>query len=156
MNKLDSSLIASALRDNNWTQIDKPEDCDAVIINTCSVRARAEEKALSAIGRIRHIKKTKPSLTVAVTGCMAQRMGGELLAGGIVDIVCGPAQIPQMPELLAKMIETKTCARTRASGGAQNIATAEKIRSKPTKNQRDMLDDFERTYDSDTDNIPSL
>ncbi len=145
MNKLDSSLIASALRDNNWTQGERPEDCDAVIINTCSVRARAEEKALSAIGRIRHIKKTKPSLTVAVIGCMAQRMGSELLAGGIVDIVCGPAQIPQVPNLLAKTIETKT----------QNIATAEKIRSRPTKNQHDMLDDFERTYDSDTDNIPS-
>jgi tRNA-2-methylthio-N6-dimethylallyladenosine synthase len=72
-------------------------------------------------------------------------MGSELLAGGIVDIVCGPAQIPQVPNLLAKTIETKT----------QNIATAEKIRSKPTQNQRDILDDFERTYDSDTDNIPS-
>jgi len=143
MNKLDSSLVASALRDNNWVQSESPESCDAVIINTCSVRGRAEEKALSAIGRLRHIKKNKPSLAIAVIGCMAQRMGDELLAGG-VDIVCGPAQIPQLPNLLAKTIETKT----------QNIATAENIRSKPTSYQRDMLDDFERAYDSDADNIP--
>jgi tRNA-2-methylthio-N6-dimethylallyladenosine synthase len=149
MNKLDSSLVASALRDNNWAQTDTPENADVVIINTCSVRGRAEEKALSAIGRFRHIKKTKPLLAIAVIGCMAQRMGSELLTAG-VDIVCGPAQIPQMPNLLAETLKTKTCAQ-----GTQNIATAEKIRSKPTQHQRDMLDDFERAYDSDTDNIPA-
>ena len=105
MNKLDSSLVASALRDNNWTQSERPEDCDAVIINTCSVRQHAEERVFSNLGHLKHLKKHRHEIIVAVIGCMAQRLGAELLAYDAVDIVVGPTQIPQIANLITMALD---------------------------------------------------
>ncbi|MHC4532283.1 MAG: tRNA (N6-isopentenyl adenosine(37)-C2)-methylthiotransferase MiaB, partial [Planctomycetota bacterium] len=79
MNKLDSSLVSFALRDAGFGLTDIVKDADAVLINTCSVREHAEQRVLSHLGHLKHIKKQKPGLVVAIIGCMAQRLGAELL-----------------------------------------------------------------------------
>jgi len=78
MNKLDSSLVTSALKDEGYLITDKAVEADIVLINTCSVRGHAEERVYSHLGHLKHLKKNKTGLIVGVIGCMAQRLGNEL------------------------------------------------------------------------------
>ena len=94
MNKLDSGLVTSALKQAGFCLTDSEKKADVVVINTCSVREHAEKKVFSHLGHLKHIRQTRPNLTVAVIGCMAQRLGGKLLDHEAIDIVCGPAQKP--------------------------------------------------------------
>lgn len=143
MNKLDSSLVTSALCEGGYTLTDKAVDADVVLINTCSVREHAEKRVLSNLGHLKHLKKSRPEIIVAVIGCMAQRLGAELLNHDAVDIVAGPGQIPQITTLIENAVEKK-----------QNLpAVTEKIRQKPTDAENRSLDDFELAYDSDKNHI---
>ncbi|MHC5198651.1 MAG: hypothetical protein ACYSO1_00815, partial [Planctomycetota bacterium] len=71
MNKLDSSLVVSALTEQGYELTDKPGEADVIVINTCSVREHAEERVFSHLGHIKPLKKKNPALLVAVIGCMA-------------------------------------------------------------------------------------
>ena len=106
MNKLDTALITAALKEAGFSMEDEAENADIVLINTCSVRQHAEEKVFSHLGNLKHIKRSRPELIVGVIGCMAQRLGGELLDHNVVDIVCGPSQISQLVSLVEKAINT--------------------------------------------------
>jgi len=106
MNKLDAALVASALEAAGFSLIDSANDADVVLINTCSVRDHAEQRVLSHLGHLKHIKKSRPGMMVGVIGCMAQRLGEQLLEHDTVDLVCGPAQIPQIPQLLARALHS--------------------------------------------------
>ena len=86
MNKLDSALVTSALMDAGFTLTETVKEADVVLINTCSVRLHAEQRVLSHLGHLKHIKETRPELIVGVIGCMAQRLGGGLLDHEAVDI----------------------------------------------------------------------
>jgi tRNA-2-methylthio-N6-dimethylallyladenosine synthase len=143
MNKLDSSLVTSALCEGGYRLTDKASDADVVVINTCSVREHAEERVLSNLGHLKHIKKTRPEIIVAVIGCMAQRLGNELLSHEVVDIVAGPGQIPQITSLINNAVETKQ----------KLLAVTEKIRHKPADSENTALDEFELVYDSDKNYI---
>ncbi|MDD5328355.1 MAG: tRNA (N6-isopentenyl adenosine(37)-C2)-methylthiotransferase MiaB [Phycisphaerae bacterium] len=143
MNKLDSELVTAALKNGGFEIIDSEKDADAVLINTCSVRDHAEQRVMSHLGLLKHIKKTKPDMVVGVIGCMAQRLGAELLADKTVDIVCGPGQIPQITELVTKALREKT----------KTIAVTEKIRQKSAED--DALEEFETVSDSDDKRIPN-
>ncbi|MFA5240286.1 MAG: tRNA (N6-isopentenyl adenosine(37)-C2)-methylthiotransferase MiaB [Phycisphaerae bacterium] len=143
MNKLDSELVTAALKNGGFEIIDSEKDADAVLINTCSVRDHAEQRVMSHLGNLKHIKESRPDLVVGVIGCMAQRLGAELLADKTVDIVCGPAQIPQIPELVTKALQEKT----------KTIAVTEKIRQKSAED--DTLEEFEMVSDSDDKRIPN-
>jgi len=105
MNKLDSALVASSLAQVGFTRTDSAKDADVVLINTCSVREHAEQRVFSHLGHLKHIKQSRPQLVVGVIGCMAQRLGEKLLEHDAVNIVCGPAQIPQIAELITNAIE---------------------------------------------------
>ncbi|MHC4221559.1 MAG: tRNA (N6-isopentenyl adenosine(37)-C2)-methylthiotransferase MiaB, partial [Planctomycetota bacterium] len=144
MNKLDTALVTSALKQQGFALCETAEQADVVLINTCSVRQKAERKVLSHLGNLKHIKKSKPGLVVGVIGCMAQRMGEELLEHEAVDIVCGPAQIPQIPELVKQAITEKT----------NTLAVTENICHKPCENEVQVLEDFESVFDSDDKAIP--
>lgn len=135
MNKLDTGLVASALRDAGFRLTEGVKDADAVVINTCSVRQHAEDRVLSNLGHLKHLKQHRPGLVVAVIGCMAQRLGDKLLEHDAVDIVCGPAQIPQLSALIADAIVHKE----------KRLAVTEEIRS-PAVQGDPVLDDFESTY----------
>jgi len=105
MNKLDTALVAAALKDAGFELTEKVKEADVVLINTCSVREHAEQRVFSHLGHLKHIKEARPGLVVGVIGCMAQRLGHKLLDNGTVDIVCGPGQIPNLTELVKAAIE---------------------------------------------------
>ena len=92
MNKLDTALVTSALKEAGFGLTDSIKEADVVLINTCSVRQHAEQRVLSHLGHLKHIKESRPEIIVGIIGCMAQRLGGKLLEHEAVDIVCGPAQ----------------------------------------------------------------
>jgi tRNA-2-methylthio-N6-dimethylallyladenosine synthase len=133
MNKLDSAIIKASLRDAGCQFVDNAKDADVVLINTCSVRDHAEQRVMSHLGNLKHIKETKPDLVVAVIGCMAQRLGDELFKQPAVDIVCGPTQIAEIPRLISEAIQEKKKAS----------AIVEDIR-KSSENQS--LERFESAY----------
>jgi len=143
MNKLDTALITAALKEAGFNLTDNAGEADVVLINTCSVRQHAEQRVLSHLGHLKHIKKVKPDMVVGVIGCMAQRLGAELLARDEVDIVCGPAQIPQITELVTKTLQEKKKA----------LAVTEKIRQESPENQA--LEEFESVYDSNDAQVPA-
>src|SRR3989339_1174354 len=119
MNKLDTSLVASALKQAGFTQTDSVKNTDIVLINTCSVREHAETKVLSHIGHLQNIKEKHPDMVVGIFGCMAQRLGDKLLDNKTVDIVAGPAQIPQLPRLIIDILKLRK----------KTLAVTEKIRT---------------------------
>ncbi|MCK4960650.1 MAG: tRNA (N6-isopentenyl adenosine(37)-C2)-methylthiotransferase MiaB, partial [Planctomycetes bacterium] len=143
MNKLDSSLVTNALKASGFTLVEQSEDADVVLINTCSVREHAEQKVYSHLGHLKYIKESRPGLVVGVIGCMAQRLGAELLEHEAVDIVCGPSQISNISELVQKAISEKV----------PTVSVTEKIRAKADKTVSDKLDDFELAYDTDENYI---
>ena len=143
MNKLDSSLVTSAMKDAGFVLTEKVEDAQVVLINTCSVRRHAEQRVFSHLGNLKHIKKTQPDLIVVVMGCMAQRLGNELLDYPAVDIVVGPTQIPQIPQLVAKAQAKKT----------RPVSVTTKIRKKSSTAEVQALEHLEPGYDSDANYI---
>ncbi|NLW82948.1 MAG: tRNA (N6-isopentenyl adenosine(37)-C2)-methylthiotransferase MiaB [Phycisphaerae bacterium] len=149
MNKLDSSLVTAALAERGFVLTDKATEADAVLINTCSVREHAEDRVLSHLGHLRHLKKTQPQLVVAVIGCMAQRMGETLLAHEAVDVVAGPGQLHEVPELIDKAMADHQ-KRMHVLDNIRQPAASEAIRDISER-----LDAFELAYDSDANHIKS-
>jgi tRNA-2-methylthio-N6-dimethylallyladenosine synthase len=107
MNKLDSAILESALKSKGYEFVDNAKDADVVLLNTCSVRDHAEQRVISHLGHLKHIKESKPDLIVGVIGCMAQRLGDELLKQPAVNIVCGPTQIAETSRLISEAIKEK-------------------------------------------------
>jgi tRNA-2-methylthio-N6-dimethylallyladenosine synthase len=149
MNKLDSSLVVSALTEQGYALTDKATEADVIVINTCSVREHAEQRVFSHLGHIKHLKESRPALLVAVIGCMAQRLGDELLAHEAVDIVAGPAQLHEVPALIKETL----------GDHEKHLSVTEKIREPATNDEiiedSHKLDDFEIAYDSDANHIKS-
>jgi len=142
MNKLDTALVSSALKAAGFELTNSVKEADAVLINTCSVREHAEQRVLSHLGHLKHIKESRPELVVGVIGCMAQRLGKQLLKDKTVDIVCGPGQIPQIVTLVREALD----------GNKKTLSITEKIRQKP--NEDNTLDDFESAYGIEDKEIP--
>ena len=142
MNKLDTALVGSALKDGGFSITESVKEADAVLINTCSVREHAEQRVFSHLGHLKHIKESRPALVVGVIGCMAQRLGKQLLEDKTVDIVCGPGQIPQIVTLVREALD----------GNKKTLSITEKIRQKP--NEDNTLDDFESAYGIEDKEIP--
>lgn len=149
MNKLDSSLLAAALTEKGWEMTDSASEADVVVINTCSVRDHAEQRVLSHLGHLQHLKKSRPHLLVAVIGCMAQRLGSRLLEHPTVDIAAGPEQLHQVPQLIQEALGDRR----------KHLAVTEAIRRPAGTKERlelnEELDEFERTYDSDRNHLKS-
>ena len=145
MNKLDTSLITSALTDAGFDLTRSVKEADVVLLNTCSVREHAEQRVLSHLGHLKHIKKSRPDMVVGVIGCMAQRLGDKLLEHEAVNIVCGPTQIPQIADLLKQAFEKNE----------KRLAITEKILQKTSENQNQTLERFESTYGIEDKQIPS-
>lgn len=91
MNEYDSNLIAQQLEDNNAEACDKVEDADIVVVNTCSVREKAEDTAYKSLAQLAALKKKKPDMQIAVVGCMAKNKGKQITGDlSHVDYVLGP------------------------------------------------------------------
>lgn len=101
MNHSDSEVVASILAGEGYAVSDTPEGADLVLLNTCSIREKAEYTVLQRINEMKHYKQAKPDLKVGVLGCMAERMRGELLEQKkVVDLVVGPDAYRSLPALL--------------------------------------------------------
>ncbi len=142
MNKLDTNLVVNSFIQSGFELTDQPAATDIVLINTCSVRRHAEERVLSLLGHLKHIKKTQPGIIVAVFGCMAQRLKEDLLSHEAVNIVCGPLQIPELVNLVNNDIP-------------KQVAISDNIRHKPLLQDSERLDAFECAYDTAEDNLPA-
>lgn len=108
MNELDSELVAGALTGLGYRFTAIADEADIVLYNTCSVRERAEQKVWSRLGEMKHRKNDQPDLVVGVLGCMAERDGTDLITRmPVVDLMCGPAELDKLPELLDNAVRTK-------------------------------------------------
>jgi tRNA-2-methylthio-N6-dimethylallyladenosine synthase len=103
MNVRDSDAAAALLIRHGWRRGEEAE-ADVVLVNTCSVRGKAEDKALGKLGLLVASKRGRPALRVAALGCMAQRLGDALLhrVPGL-DLAVGPRALPRLPALLERV-----------------------------------------------------
>lgn len=103
MNEYDSDKMADVLRTSGaMVTTDTPEEADVILLNTCSIREKAEEKVFSDLGRIRALKQAKPELLIGVGGCVASQEGEAIIKRApFVDIVFGPQTLHRLPELIA-------------------------------------------------------
>jgi len=101
MNAHDSDRMAEALKAHGWSAARHRDEADLIVINTCSVREKAEQKLRSEIGRLASLKARNPGLVLAVSGCVAQQEGEKLLAfAPHLDLVIGPDNIAELPALV--------------------------------------------------------
>ena len=102
MNEYDSDKIADVLRAaDGMERTEHPEEADLIVFNTCSVREKAQEKVFADLGRVRHLKRAKPGLMIAVGGCVASQEGGAIVERSpFVDVVFGPQTLHRLPQLL--------------------------------------------------------
>jgi tRNA-2-methylthio-N6-dimethylallyladenosine synthase len=103
MNEHDSEQMLALLKGCGYQETRHPEEADVILVNTCTVRAKPEQKAYSLIGRFHRLKENNPAMIVGIAGCVAQQ-GGEHLLTGIpnLDFVLGPGKIHRLPEILSE------------------------------------------------------
>ncbi len=105
MNEYDSDRLRNAL---DAEATDKPEKADIIIINTCAIREKADQKAFSSLGKYKHLKKRNPDLILGISGCVAQLYGDKLLNKiPHLDFVLGPRAIPRLPDLISRIEREK-------------------------------------------------
>jgi len=101
MNLADSSTLISALATRGFRRVESTADADLIILNTCSVREKAEQRVIGRLGELSHLKKQKPWVRIAVVGCMAQRLGSDLMEQvPHVDYVLGTHRVFELPDVI--------------------------------------------------------
>jgi len=101
MNEYDSDLLARSLMHEGYSPVDDPSKADIILINTCAVRAKPEQKAASILGRMSILKKKNPELILGIMGCLAQQEGADFLKKfPQLDLVLGPRELDRMPGIL--------------------------------------------------------
>jgi len=104
MNEYDSERVAGLLRRQQYELTDRPEEADLILLNTCAIREKAEEKVFSQLGSLKHLKRARPDLIIGVMGCMAQLQQGKILTRApYVDLVFGSPAIARVGELVARV-----------------------------------------------------
>ncbi|MEN3367104.1 MAG: tRNA-2-methylthio-N6-dimethylallyladenosine synthase [Burkholderiales bacterium] len=108
MNEYDSDKMADVLNaSEGLIKTDTPEDADVILLNTCSVREKAQEKVFSDLGRLRELKIAKPDLVIGVGGCVASQEGAAIIKRApYVDVVFGPQTLHRLPELISQRRST--------------------------------------------------
>ncbi|MCB1677421.1 MAG: tRNA (N6-isopentenyl adenosine(37)-C2)-methylthiotransferase MiaB [Halioglobus sp.] len=104
MNEYDSSRIRDLLQQSHGlVPTDDPEDADVLLLNTCSIREKAQEKVFHQLGRWRRLKSRKPDLLIGVGGCVASQEGAEIgRRAPYVDLVFGPQTLHRLPQMMAQ------------------------------------------------------
>ncbi|HLV20568.1 MAG TPA: tRNA (N6-isopentenyl adenosine(37)-C2)-methylthiotransferase MiaB [Polyangiaceae bacterium] len=104
MNQHDSERLGEVLSRAGYARASSPEQADVIVLNTCSVREKAEQKLRSEVGRLGLLKRERPELLIGVAGCVAQQEGERLLRKlPQIDVIVGPDNIPELPGLLAEL-----------------------------------------------------
>ena len=102
MNEYDSDKMADVLRESHGYELtDVPDDADLLLVNTCSIREKAQEKVFSELGRWRALKEKNPAVKIGVGGCVASQEGeGIIKRAPFVDVVFGPQTLHRLPQLI--------------------------------------------------------
>jgi tRNA-2-methylthio-N6-dimethylallyladenosine synthase len=102
MNEYDSSRMRDMLQDSHdMVPTDNPEDADVLLLNTCSIREKAQEKVFHQLGRWKKLKQKNPDLIIGVGGCVASQEGAEIgRRAPYVDLVFGPQTLHRLPEMM--------------------------------------------------------
>ena len=102
MNEYDSNRMADALRESHGLEVtDSPDDADVILLNTCSIREKAQEKVFSELGRLRPLKEKNPELVIGVGGCVASQEGEAIQKRApYVDMVFGPQTLHRLPTMV--------------------------------------------------------
>ena len=105
MNEYDSAKMADVLVEQfGAVPAERPDDADILLLNTCSIREKAQEKVFSLLGRWRHLKAEKPHAIIGVGGCVASQEGEALLKRApFVDVVFGPQTLHRLPEMITQV-----------------------------------------------------
>ncbi|BEI36056.1 tRNA (N6-isopentenyl adenosine(37)-C2)-methylthiotransferase MiaB [Polynucleobacter sp. HIN6] len=108
MNEYDSDKMADILHSaQGMDQTDQIEDADVILLNTCSIREKAQEKVFSDLGRLRELKQLKPDLLIGVGGCVASQEGKQIInRAPHVDFVFGPQTLHRLPKLIDERLAT--------------------------------------------------
>ena len=102
MNVHDSEMLSALLHSKGWTQTSDYMSADAIILNTCSVREKAEQKVFSRFGILKQAKDSRPEVKLVLVGCMARAWGKKLFKRiPYLDIAVGPGRLHQLPEFLS-------------------------------------------------------
>ena len=110
MNEYDSSRMADLLGEHQAMEItENPADADVILLNTCSIREKAQEKVFSQLGRWRELKQENPQLVIGVGGCVASQEGAAIRdRAPYVDVVFGPQTLHRLPEMIDAARSTRT------------------------------------------------
>nr|WP_320012821.1 tRNA (N6-isopentenyl adenosine(37)-C2)-methylthiotransferase MiaB [uncultured Desulfobulbus sp.] len=109
MNERDSEIIEQLLAQEGYSPTSEPEGADLILINTCSIREKAEQKVFSLLGQLRDEKKRNPELLLGVTGCVAQQEGEHIRERmPHVDMIVGTQQIYQLPDMVGRLAQKQT------------------------------------------------
>lgn len=102
MNEYDSSRMADLLREDSDVELtDTAEDADILLLNTCSIREKAQEKVFHQLGRWKKLKEGRPELTIGVGGCVASQEGQAIRdRAPFVDVIFGPQTLHRLPEMI--------------------------------------------------------
>ncbi|MEX0941123.1 MAG: tRNA (N6-isopentenyl adenosine(37)-C2)-methylthiotransferase MiaB [Pseudomonadales bacterium] len=104
MNEYDSSRMLDLLRESHgYEQTDSEEEADLLLLNTCSIREKAQEKVFHQLGRWKDLKARKPDLKIGVGGCVASQEGDAISdRAPYVDVIFGPQTLHRLPQLIAR------------------------------------------------------
>ncbi|MGB0449194.1 MAG: tRNA (N6-isopentenyl adenosine(37)-C2)-methylthiotransferase MiaB [Porticoccaceae bacterium] len=102
MNEYDSARMGDLLGDSHqMVATDDPKDADVILLNTCSIREKAQEKVFHQLGRWKHLKESNPDLIIGVGGCVASQEGDAIAKRApFVDLVFGPQTLHRLPEMM--------------------------------------------------------
>lgn len=109
MNEYDTAKMRDVLAaSHGMTRTDEPAEADVILLNTCSIREKAQEKVFSQLGQWRHLKKSRPDLVIGVGGCVASQEGaGITRRAPYVDMVFGPQTLHRLPEMYEEAVKTR-------------------------------------------------
>jgi tRNA-2-methylthio-N6-dimethylallyladenosine synthase len=109
MNEHDSERIAGILQKQGYAAAPGVETADMIILNTCSIREKAEQKFFSELGRLKGLKTANPNMKIAVAGCIAQQEGEGLISRApYVDLIFGPSDIARLSALVERNLSSRT------------------------------------------------
>ncbi|MCA1906205.1 MAG: tRNA (N6-isopentenyl adenosine(37)-C2)-methylthiotransferase MiaB [Desulfarculus sp.] len=113
MNEYDSARMLGLLSELGYAPAESPEAADLVLLNTCSVREKAQHKVYSFVGALREVKRRRPGMLIGVGGCVAQQEGRQLLKDiPHLDLVFGTGALERLPELIAEAASGRRVACT--------------------------------------------
>ena len=110
MNEYDSSKMADVLKESHGYELAQdPAEADILLLNTCSIREKAQEKVFSQLGRWRELKDLRPDLVIGVGGCVASQEGEAIRERApYVDLVFGPQTLHRLPRMLEDVLRDRT------------------------------------------------